>query len=197
MLNYELIRTLMIIDDYLITGLGIGTFISFLGVFFPLYYNITINDSDDQGTKEQKQKLKEKRRRTCILLTVILFILFIVANVVKLIGVVNISDVFGVQNQYVGQTMDQKADGRGKKYTDDSYLIYNGKFRSNLYEGKGKEYDIVPINNEGEYISVIEYDGEFKHGKYDGYGKLFDTWFDYTVYEAGNGMVFEENGLKN
>lgn len=196
MLNYEFVRIMKWIDDFLISGFGIGTIISFLGLFFPLYTTLNINDSDDQAIKEQKQKVIAKRRQNSMAVTIILFILFIIAVIIKYIGLFNISDVFGVQNQYVGQTMNEKADGIGKKYTDTGYLIYKGNFRSNLYEGKGKKYDIVPINNEGQYISIIEYDGEFKHGMYDGYGKLFDTWFDNNLNTADNGMVFEEDGLK-
>ena len=84
--------------------------------------------------------------------------------------------------RYEGSFQYGKHHGYGKEYYYDKEILkYEGEFKNDLYDKKGKEYD-----EKGQII----YDGEFKNGKYHGKGTLYRN--GKVIYQGD----FEENKLQ-
>ena len=112
-------------------------------------------------------------------------------------------------------------DGHGKSYDSSGYLIYEGDFKYNLYNGKGKKYDydiFSYLEYEGTFLnglyhgkgkeyyhlsSTLKYEGEFYNGKYNGYGikyndkgeKEFDGFFENDKLKNGFKKI-DESGYE-
>jgi len=69
--------------------------------------------------------------------------------------------------------------GWGKTYNEKGNLIYEGKFKNNLYHGKGRWY----YDNSRK----LAYEGKFKNGKPHGKGKSYDK----------NGSIVHEGEFSN
>ena len=77
--------------------------------------------------------------------------------------------------------------GRGIAHDKDGNIIYEGEFKNNEFDGKGKRY----LDN-GKF-----YEGEFINGKYHGKGKLFFENGNFYEGEFINGKSHGKGIIKN
>ena len=93
-------------------------------------------------------------------------------------------------NYYIGEDKDGKRHGKGKLYSKNGDLLYEGDYINDKPEGNGKRI----------YDEHIYYIGQFKEGKRHGKGKIYKN--NKLAYEGdfingnieGNGKSFDENG---
>ena len=147
--------------------------------------------------EERKTRVKKNDRYNRIrrIISIALLVSSLSLTAVLYIGMFNVADVFNGNYKYVGQTMNGKADGHGRKYTLKDTLIYEGDFVANNYDGDGKFYwtydissddeDIISSIDESEDVKSkvdrvyttelarLRYEGSFKAGVYEGQGKQY------------------------
>lgn len=116
---------------------------------------------------------------------VVIAFLCVMINVVS--AVLNYSQCFNLEDvfedgYYFGETINGKADGKGKQYNTDKGLIYEGRFSRNFYEGEGKWY-VNYRDEDDKWIRYLRYEGEFSEGLYNGYGTLYRVGLEYDAKE--------------
>jgi len=158
----------------LCSGIGISTFITLIGLLIP---QNTISSALSEEEQLKRQKENDESIKVIRVFSKICLVLLILLMIVHYCGFANIEDVFNGKYKYVGQTVNNKADGYGFKYSLEDDLIYEGNFESNYYEGQGTLYTVVQKTN-GEKASLKVYEGNFKNGSYDGEGKQYYDYID-------------------
>ena len=141
----------------------LGIIIPIMAILLPMLYS----------TKQDKKF--EKVRKASIGVLVLLAILSLIITILDINQTYHNEDVFKGQYIYVGQTLNQKAHGRGEKYDQKGNLIYKGEFKCNMYNGKGT-YFFPPDDYGHEY----RYEGEFADNMYNGKGKMYLN--DHLIY---------------
>lgn len=191
MLDLEFVRNSSWIYDILTSGIGLGVFVAVLGILLSSNNNVDLLEvlSVTSESKEQKEKIDRIRKKSRtknyirIIISVFLLLVLVVISGVKFYGYTHMEDVFNGKYKYVGQTMNNKAEGIGRKYTNDNYLVYDGEFEANNYEGEGKYYYNRELD--GTKVTRLKYVGEFKVGHYSGKGKMYYAYAE-DVDEDGN-----------
>ena len=87
-------------------------------------------------------------------------------------------------NQYRGQTLNGKKNGKGILTDPDMYILYEGEWKNDLYHGEGKLF-------ENKFV----YNGMFMQGKKEGKGRLSSD--DNDNYYSGNWKDDDKNGDGN
>ncbi len=111
---------------------------------------------------------------------------------------------------YIGDFYDGQPSGEGKQYdpklskeTGTSFVIYEGGFKNNMYDGYGEEYALINGNR------TLIYKGYHKTNQRTGYGEFFSydsetgllietydgSWFNNKRYGYGELMYFENENL--
>lgn len=157
-------------------------------------------------TVEKNIDLKKNiTKKWAIINTLILLIVILAVFFQSFYNITN--DVFDEDYLYAGNVVKGKADGYGKKYYNDGCIIYNGKFKANMYKGIGKYYNTIDIktgecckgdeehthdlgNEENEVVHILRYEGEFKNNLYNGKGKKYLPRPDYSE----KGVILEYDG---
>lgn len=168
-LPYETLRIVNWIFEFLTSGLGITAFIALITMMLPMH---TIDSSlpmEERKRRVIKNDARNRRRRTW---SIVLLVSALAVAVIRYIGMFNVADVFNGEYKYVGQTLNGKADGKGKKYTLKDSLIYEGEFVANNFDGKGSFYWFY-TQDDGSEITKLRYEGDFKAGVYEGEGKQY------------------------
>lgn len=75
---------------------------------------------------------------------------------VKFFGFLNFEDVFNGEYKYIGQTLNNKAEGYGKQFTNDGILMYDGEWVDGSESGSG---EFVVYDSDGNIIK--RYRGSF------------------------------------
>lgn len=204
-MNYEYWRSIYWICDILASGLGLDALIAIISLLLPSWdidedYIITkllnARKTDEKIERRKRQKKKRDIIRTIrIVISGILLAVLIAFAIVKYSGIANIDNVLGDEYLHIGQSLNGKADGRGEQRDTDENLIYTGEFKLNLYEGNGKKYVVLPINQYGDCASFIEYEGEFHRGVFDGYGEQYDNNFNTSLTSKSDGIVIDAEGI--
>lgn len=95
---------------------------------------------------------------------------------------------------YLGYLKNGKANGTGKYYESDGYLLYDGEFLEDKYHGKGSyfidEWDVLVGQfikgeiSQGKYYidDRLIYDGQFEDYYFHGHGKLYK--YGHLFYEG-------------
>ena len=94
---------------------------------------------------------------------------------------------------YKGEVLDGKYEGRGILYDKEGYIIYDGYFQNNKYNGFGNMYQ----------RNKLVYEGFFENGEKNGKGILYynsikQIYFN-GIFEKSNyikGILYEPNGAK-
>ncbi len=91
--------------------------------------------------------------------------------------------------KYIGETKNNKPEGKGKLHSNPSplaYIIYDGQFKNGKYHGSGTWRDM-----KGQ-----KYSGQFKNGEFDGKGKWTDMFDTVSLCEFKNGETISEKIIK-
>ena len=104
----------------------------------------------------------------------------------------NFPSIFNKKNneKYIGETINNKYNGRGILYDSAGNLKYNGYFKDGSFEGFGRKYN----------LNKLEYEGFFKNNNYNGKGilykngiKKYEGYFSYGKYD-GIGIEYLSHG---
>lgn len=88
----------------------------------------------------------------------------------------------GEEQQYFGSLTGEYASGKGRLFNSQGNLIYYGDFKSDLYDGYGKKYELINAVNNTGYTQSYQciYEGNFKDGLYNGRGREYRYDAEYT-----------------
>ena len=88
----------------------------------------------------------------------------------------------GEEQQYFGSVTGEYASGKGRLFDSQGNLIYFGEFKSDLYDGYGKKYELINTVNNTDYTQSYQciYEGYFKDGLYNGKGREYRYDAEYT-----------------
>lgn len=88
----------------------------------------------------------------------------------------------GEEQQYFGSVTGEYASGKGRLFNSQGNLIYYGDFKSDLYDGYGKKYELINTVNNTGYTQSYQciYEGNFKEGLYNGQGREYRYDAEYT-----------------
>lgn len=158
--SYSFFRGAGWVYDILCSGIGIGAFISVVGIFL----GISGKKSEDPGIRHV--------RLVGSVFCVLMLVLLAVTGVLKFIGAWHIdNNVLGDGRIYKGQIFNGLADGFGQEYDNNLRLVYTGEFRNNRYNGKGSLYGFYEQN--GIESRYLKYEGFFRNGKAEGDGIMY------------------------
>ncbi len=164
--SYAFFRNMNRLFNILCSGIGITAIISIIGLLSPQY---PINPNLDENEKKKRYHINDIMYKTRVGLSIFSLIFVIVLGFFSYKGTFNIEDVFNGNYKYVGQTLNGKAEGFGRKYTNSDALLYEGDFAANIYNGKGALYNVIPLTD-GTERSLIFHEGRFVNGLIEGYG---------------------------
>lgn len=151
-------------------------------------------------TLNRRRKIKDRVVNVILALASFLLILQVVLNVSQ---VYHTEKIDGFKDGYVyfGNTVNGKANGKGRMYDKEGNLIYMGEYINNQRDGKGIEYS---FSEELDKMIVI-YNGGYKEGLRDGYGVFFyiagtkagEVKYEGEFYKGkacGSGIYYKEDG---
>ena len=117
--------------------------------------------------------------------------------------------------KYIGETINNKYNGRGILYDSAGNLKYNGYFKDGSFEGFGRKYNLNKLEYEGFFKNnnyngkgilykngIKKYEGYFSDGKYDGIGieylsdgetKKRKMLYSYGRISSGFGILYYNN----
>lgn len=188
---YSLLRATSRIFDIAVSGIGIAVFVGAIGGLFQQKSICSALSKEEQINRLNANDRILKRQKICY--CVIIGILIILATV-KFFGFLNFEDVFNGEYKYVGQTLNNKAEGYGKQFTNDGILMYDGEWVDGSESGSG---EFVVYDSDGNIIK--RYRGSFFNGEYNGEGILEFTdsspyYYGKLIYHGrfSNGEVTED-----
>lgn len=91
--------------------------------------------------------------------------------------------------QYFGNATGKFASGTGRLFNSQGELVYIGGFKNNLFDGYGKEFELINTvrNTEVSQSYRCVYEGSYKGGMPDGQGREYRYDAEYT-FEKGKGV---------
>lgn len=150
---YSLLRATSRIFDIAVSWIGIAVFVGAIGGLFQQKSICSALSKKEQINRLNANDRILKRQKICY--CVIIGILIILATV-KFFGFLNFEDVFNGEYKYIGQTLNNKAEGYGKQFTNDGILMYDWEWVDGSESGSG---EFVVYDSDGNIIK--RYRGSF------------------------------------
>lgn len=142
---------------------------------------------------EQNSYPKKVKRRDLVIVVFECILLILAMNIIIQTQYCSLevnNSTTGEIQQYFGNATGEFASGTGRLFNSQGELVYIGEFKNNLFDGYGKEYELVNTvrNTEASQSYRCVYEGFYKNGMPDGQGCEYRYDAEYT-FEKGKDVA--------
>lgn len=157
-----------------------------ISIFVPILGSVLSFLLSLPGPKDSEHSRLNLSKATPLLLliTEVITLIFVINNIIEThyCSHTIVNPDTGEEQQYFGSVTGEYASGKGRLFNSQGNLIYYGDFKSDLYDGYGKKYELINTVNNTGYTQSYQciYEGNFKDGLYNGQGKEYHYDAEYT-----------------